>query len=35
MEFKMQANGLHVYEPRNESYTFISTVAGNKEGFSQ
>jgi hypothetical protein len=35
MEFWMQESGLHYYDPRNEEFTFITTVSGNKEGFTQ
>ena len=35
MEFRMHKSGLHYYDPRNEEFTFVNTVSGNKEGFTQ
>ena len=35
MEFKMHESGLHYYDPSDKAYVFVSTVSGNKEGFSQ
>ena len=35
MEFRMHESGLHYYDPHNEEFTFINTVSGNKEGFTQ
>jgi hypothetical protein len=35
MEFRMHESGLHYYDPRHEDFTFINTVSGNKEGFTQ
>jgi hypothetical protein len=35
MEFWMHESGLHYYDPRNEEFTFINTVSGKKEGFTQ
>ena len=31
----MHESGLHYYDPRNDEFTFINTVSGNKEGFTQ
>jgi hypothetical protein len=35
MELRMHESGLHYYDPRNEEFTFINTVSGNKEGFTK
>ncbi len=35
MEFKMHESGLHYYDPRNEDFTFVTTVSGNKIGFTK
>ena len=35
MEFRMHESGLHYYDPRNDEFTFVNTVSGNKEGFTQ
>ena len=35
MEFRMHKSGLHYYDPRNKHFTFINTVSGNKEGYTQ
>ena len=35
MEFIMHKVGLHYYDPRNRNFTFINTVFGNKEGYTQ
>jgi hypothetical protein len=44
MEFRMHESGMHYYDPRSESattinynreFTFVNTVSGNKEGFTQ
>jgi hypothetical protein len=35
MEFRRHQSGLHYYDPRNAELTFISTVSGNKEGFTK
>ena len=35
MEFRMHKSGLHYYEPRNKHFSFINTVSGNKEGYTQ
>ena len=36
-EFRMHANGLHCYDPREEitQFAFMETVAGNKKGFTK
>jgi hypothetical protein len=33
MQFRMHESGHHYFDPRDESFTFISTVLENKEGF--
>jgi uncharacterized protein YodC (DUF2158 family) len=35
MQFRMHESGLHYYNPRNEAFTLVNTVSGNKEGFTQ
>ena len=37
MEFRMHANGLHCYDPREDitQFTFMETVAGIKKGFTK
>ena len=35
MEFKMHKSGLHYYDPHHKHFTFINTVSGNKEGYTQ
>ena len=37
MEFRMHANGLHCYDPREDitQFAFMETVAGNKKGFTK
>jgi hypothetical protein len=35
MEFRMHESGLHYFDPSNEAYTFVNTVSGNKEGYTQ
>ena len=35
MEFRMHKSGLHYYEPRNKHFSFINTVSGNKECYTQ
>ena len=35
MEFKMHESGLHYFVPNDKEFIFVSTVSGNKEGFSQ
>ena len=37
MEFRMHANGLHCYDPREDitEFAFMETVAGNKKGFTK
>jgi hypothetical protein len=35
MEFRMHESGLHYYDPRNDEFTFVNTVSGNKEGFTK
>ena len=35
MEFRMHKIGLHYYEPRNKHFSFINTVSGKKEGYTQ
>jgi hypothetical protein len=35
MEFRMHESGLHYYDPHNDEFTFVNTVSGNKEGFTQ
>ena len=37
MEFRMHANGLHYYDPREDitKFAFMETVAGNKKGFTK
>jgi hypothetical protein len=35
MEFRMHESGLHIYDPRTEALMFITTVSGNKEGFTK
>jgi uncharacterized protein YodC (DUF2158 family) len=35
MEFRMHESGLHYYDPRKKEFTFVNTVSGNKEGFTQ
>jgi hypothetical protein len=35
MEFWMHESGLHYYDLRNNELTFVNTVSGNKEGFTQ
>ena len=37
MEFRMHANGLHCYDPREyiTQFAFMETVAGNKKGFTK
>jgi hypothetical protein len=35
MEFRMHESGLHYYDPRTEEFTFVNTVSGNNEGFTQ
>jgi Holliday junction resolvase RusA-like endonuclease len=34
MKFRMHRCGLHYYDPRGKAFTFINTVSGNKEGFT-
>jgi hypothetical protein len=33
MQFRMHESGLHYFDPRDKSFTFVSTVSENKEGF--
>jgi uncharacterized protein YodC (DUF2158 family) len=35
MQFQMHESGLHYYGPHNEEFIFVTTVSGNKEGFTQ
>ena len=35
MEFKMHESGLHYYDPRKQELIFVTTVSGNKEGFTK
>jgi len=35
MEFRMHESGLHYYDPRSNDFAFVSTVSGNKEGFTK
>jgi hypothetical protein len=35
MEFRMHESGLHYYDPRKEEFIFVTTVTGNKEGFTK
>ena len=35
MHFIMHPSGLHYYDPRNNDFAFVSTVSGNKDGFSR
>ena len=37
MEFRMHANSLHCYDPREDmtKFDFLETVAGNKKGFTK
>jgi hypothetical protein len=35
MEFQMHESRLHYYNAHNDEFTFINTVSGNKEGFTQ
>jgi hypothetical protein len=35
MQFRMHESGLHYFDPRDESFTFISTILENKEGFTK
>jgi hypothetical protein len=35
MEFRMHHSGLNYFDPRRNVFTFISTVYGNKEGFTK
>jgi hypothetical protein len=35
MEFKMHESGLHIFDPSDKDYSFVNTVNGNKENFSQ
>jgi hypothetical protein len=35
MEFRMHESGLHYYDPRNDEFIFVTTVSGNKKGFTQ
>jgi hypothetical protein len=35
MEFRMHESGLHYFEPGNKAFTFLNTVAGNKEGYTK
>jgi hypothetical protein len=35
MEFRMHESGLHIYDPKQEALMFITTVTGNKEGFTK
>jgi hypothetical protein len=35
MEFRMHESGLHYYDPRNDDFVFVTTVSGNKQGFTQ
>jgi hypothetical protein len=32
---RMHESGLHYFDPRDESFTFVSTVSENKEGFTK
>jgi hypothetical protein len=32
MQFRMHESGLHYFDPRDESFTFVNTVAENMEG---
>ena len=32
MRFIMHESGLHYYDPEDEDFVFVNTVAGNKEG---
>ena len=31
MHFRMHEIGLHYYDPKDEEFVFVNTVAGNKE----
>jgi hypothetical protein len=35
MYFKMHPSGLHYFDPRDESFTFVNTVADNKSQFTK
>jgi hypothetical protein len=35
MEFRMHESGLHYFQPGKEDFVFVSTVSGNKEGYTQ
>jgi hypothetical protein len=35
MEFRMHESRLHYFDPNNEAFIFITTVLGNKEGYTQ
>ena len=35
MDFIMHKSGLHYYNQRNNVFSFINTVSGNKEGYTQ
>ena len=37
MDFRMHADGLHCYDPREDKteFAFMETVAGNKKGFTK
>ena len=35
MVFTKHKSGLHCFDPRGKDFTFINTVSGNKEGFTQ
>jgi hypothetical protein len=35
MEFRMHESGLHYFQPGKEDFVFVSTVSGNREGYTQ
>ena len=35
MQFIIHKIGMHYYDPRNKHFSFINTVSGNKEGYTQ
>ena len=34
MQFRMNESGLHLFDPRDQEFTFFNTVSDNKEGFT-
>ena len=34
MQFRMHESGLHLFDPRDQEFTFFNTIFDNKEGFT-